>query len=87
VVEQRFRKAFSALATDADRSKPTRTGLDETSGSTRIDAHPQSVLEQSNNDFLDPVLCGLLTAQTMWLATRDAVTLRRQLLRVLAVLG
>ena len=43
--------------------------------------------EQSARDFLDPILCGLLMAQSAWLATRDPATLRRELLRVLASLG
>ena len=31
-------------------------------------------------DFLDSILSGLLTAQATWIATRNAVALRRELL-------
>lgn len=36
---------------------------------------------------MDAILCGLLKAQAMWLATRDPATLRRELLALLTQLG
>jgi len=43
--------------------------------------------EQIDRDFLDPILCGLLMAQSAWIATRDPATLRRELIALLAALG
>jgi hypothetical protein len=36
---------------------------------------------------MDAILCGLLSAQAVWLATRDPVALRRKLIEMLAALG
>jgi hypothetical protein len=36
---------------------------------------------------MDAILCGLLKAQAIWLANRDAATLRRELLLLLTQLG
>ncbi|MBE7451452.1 MAG: hypothetical protein HS111_21905 [Kofleriaceae bacterium] len=42
---------------------------------------------QAGADFLDPILCGLLTAQATWLATHDPAALRREVIALLAHLG
>jgi hypothetical protein len=36
---------------------------------------------------MDAILCGLLNAQAVWLATRDPAALRRRLIEILAALG
>jgi hypothetical protein len=36
---------------------------------------------------MDAILCGLLNAQAMWLASRDPAALRRKLIELLAALG
>jgi hypothetical protein len=41
---------------------------------------------ETDGDFLDPILRGLLSAQTTWLASRDLVALRRRLIALLAAL-
>jgi len=38
-------------------------------------------------DFLDPILCALLTAQAAWMGTHDPAALRRELIALLAALG
>jgi len=43
--------------------------------------------QQTAGEFMDAILSGLLTAQAMWLATRDPAALRRQLLALLTAVG
>jgi hypothetical protein len=42
---------------------------------------------ETDRDFIDPILCGLLKAQIAWLVTRDPAAVRRELVQVLAALG
>jgi hypothetical protein len=50
--------------------------------SKRIEADPS---DQARAE--DAILCELLNAQAVWLATRDPAALRRKLIEMLAALG
>ena len=87
MVEQRFRKAFSELTADADRAEPTRTSPIPLNDSTRTEANSQFGGDQTARHFLDTISCDLVMAQNAWITTRDATTLRRRLIALLAALG
>lgn len=64
-----------------------RTGGGEGSGPTRTLAAPRDGGLAAAPDFMDAILGGLLSAQAVWLATRDPAALRRKLIEVLGALG
>ena len=82
--EQRLTKASSHVTPRGSTQTPD-IATEAGSASTRIDANPPSSREA--DPFDDEVLRGLLAAQSTWLAARDAVRLRHQLLTVLIALG
>lgn len=68
-----------------DRSgstQPTDITKESSSGSTRIDVDPRDV--GLADPFGDPILRGLIAAQTTWLVNRDAGAVRRELVALLA---
>jgi hypothetical protein len=75
------------VAIDADRNDLIRPAGQDACGLKRTLAASRATAEQCADDFPDPILFRLLTAQAAWMGTRDPVALRRALIAILAELG
>ena len=71
----------------ADRSGSAHAGATAPSDPTRPLVPSREEGSGPDRDFMDAILCGLLTAQAAWIATRDPAALRRTLIEMLAVVG
>jgi hypothetical protein len=83
----RFRKESNPEGFQPDRSESTRPSESRGSAPTRalVDSRNGSALPAP--DFMDAILRELLSAQAVWLATKDPASLRRKLIDLLAALG
>jgi len=98
VAERLDRAALAAgdLADHAVAARPELHGLAARrpglgggtgSGPMRTPAAPRDGDRAPASDFMDAILCGLLSAQAAWLSNRDPAVLQRRLIELLAVLG
>ncbi|HWO18557.1 MAG TPA: hypothetical protein VNO30_07265, partial [Kofleriaceae bacterium] len=78
---------FESEGFQADRSEPKQPSANCGSAPTRTLANSRDGDDRTAPDFMDAILCGLLNAQAVWLATREPVALRRRLIELLAALS